>query len=33
MDWNKHDPAERIFYNGLKDLTEMYKALLLGQIC
>ena len=26
MDWNKHDPAERIFYNGLKDLTEMYKA-------
>ena len=26
LDWNKHDPAERVFYNGLKDLTEMYKA-------
>ena len=26
LDWNKHDPAERVFYNGLKDLTEIYKA-------
>ena len=26
LDWNKHDPSERVFYNGLKDLTEIYKA-------
>ncbi len=26
LDWNNHDPAERVFYNGLKDLTEMYKV-------
>ena len=26
LDWNKHDPSERVFYNGLKDLAEMYKA-------
>jgi hypothetical protein len=25
LDWSRHDPSERIFYNGVKDLAEKYK--------
>ena len=25
LDWSRHDPSERVFYNGVKDLTEKYK--------
>jgi hypothetical protein len=25
LEWEKHDPAERIFYNGIRELTERYK--------
>ena len=26
LDWNRHDPSERVFYNGVRDLTEKYKV-------
>lgn len=25
LDWSRHDPSERVFYNGVKDLSEKYK--------
>jgi hypothetical protein len=25
LDWSRHDPSERVFYNGVKDLAEKYK--------
>ena len=25
LDWGRHDPSERVFYNGVKDLAEKYK--------
>ena len=25
LEWNRHDPAERVFYNGIRDLSEKYK--------
>ena len=25
LDWSRHDPSERVFYNGIKDLAEKYK--------
>ncbi len=25
LEWEKHDPAERVFYNGIRELTERYK--------
>ena len=25
IEWNRHDPAERVFYNGVRELTEKYK--------
>ena len=26
LDWNRHDPSERVFYNGVRDLAEKYKV-------
>ncbi len=26
LDWSRHDPSERVFYNGVKDLVEKYKV-------
>ena len=26
LDWGRHDPSERVFYNGVKDLAEKYKV-------
>ena len=26
LDWSRHDPSERVFYNGIRDLTEKYKV-------
>ena len=26
LDWGRHDPSERVFYNGVKDLDEKYKV-------
>jgi len=25
LDWSRHDPSERVFYNGIRDVTEKYK--------
>ncbi len=25
LEWSRHDPSERVFYNGIKDLAEKYK--------
>ena len=25
LDWRRHDPSERVFYNGIRDVTEKYK--------
>ena len=26
LDWSRHDPSERVFYNGVRDLAEKYKV-------
>lgn len=26
LEWSKHDPSERVFYNGVKEQTEKYKV-------
>ena len=26
LDWSNHDPSERVFYNGVRDLAEKYKV-------
>jgi len=26
LDWSRHDPSERVFYNGIRDLAEKYKV-------
>ena len=26
IDWSRHDPSERVFYNGVRDLAEKYKV-------
>lgn len=26
LEWSRHDPSERVFYNGIRDLTEKYKV-------
>ena len=26
LEWSRHDPSERIFYNGVRDLAEKYKV-------
>ena len=26
LEWSRHDPTERVFYNGIRDLTEKYKV-------
>tara|TARA_B100001250_G_C19672334_1_gene732052 strand:+ start:152 stop:1012 length:861 start_codon:yes stop_codon:yes gene_type:complete len=26
LDWSRHDPSERVFYNGIRDLVEKYKV-------
>ena len=26
LDWGRHDPSERVFYNGVRDLVEKYKV-------
>tara|TARA_Y100001968_G_C19397872_1_gene739338 strand:- start:850 stop:1722 length:873 start_codon:yes stop_codon:yes gene_type:complete len=26
LDWGMHDPSERVFYNGIRELSEKYKA-------
>ena len=26
LDWSRHDPSERVFYNGVRDLVEKYKV-------
>ena len=26
LEWSRHDPSERVFYNGIRDLSEKYKV-------
>ncbi len=33
LNWQRHDPSERIYYTGVERLVEKYKKDVLGMVC